>query len=132
MFSRRLYADDGSWMSQPDGVTLPLSPLADAGARANLGLKLPFNRNGMSWDYYLEYVTPIRWDQGLQPQSFVFVRRIANVAGIGDTPAILGSIPVPTTPGATAQFVEPSGNVRFDVQWLDAGGRILKVAAKKL
>jgi hypothetical protein len=132
MFSRRLYADDGSWMSQPNGVTLPLAPLTDAGARANLGLKLPFSRNGMSWDYYVEYVTPIRWDQGLQPQSFVFVRRIVNVANIGNTPAILGSIVVPTTAAASAQFVEPSGNVRFDVQWFDAAGRVLKITARKL
>lgn len=131
MFGRRLYSDDGSWMSQPNGVSLPLSPITDAGARANLGLKLPFTRDGMSWDYFLEYVTPTRWNQGLQPQSYVFVRRMVNVAGVGDTPAILGSIAVPTATGASTQFIEPSGNVQFDVQRLDSGGRILKVSAKK-
>jgi hypothetical protein len=54
------------------------------------------------------------------------------VAGIGETPIILGSIAVPTVAGAASQFVEPSGNVQFAVQWLDSTGRVLKVIAKKL
>jgi len=111
---------------------VPLSPVTDAGARANLGIRLPFAQGDKAWDYYIEYVKPTYWDHGLTPNSFVFVRRTANVPGIGNTAAILGSIQVPTSQGTSAQFLEPTGNVRFEVQWLGSTDRILKVMAKKL
>lgn len=33
---------------------------------------------------------------------------------------------------ALANFVEPKGNVKFQVEWLDNVGRILKVTIKQL
>lgn len=131
MFSRRLYTDDGTWMAQPNGRTMPLAALTDPGAHANLGLKLPFTRGDQAWDYYVEYVRPTGWNQGLL-KPYVFIRRIANVANLGDTPIILGMIEVPEMPDVPASFREMSGDVLFEIQWLDAQGRILKVTATKL
>lgn len=131
MYPRRLYSDNGGWMAQSGGISLPLAPLVDPGARANLGIKLAFSRGpGMTWDYFLEYVTPTFWNQGLGG-SYVFIRRTAPYGG-GQTSAHLGSIQVPATAGVTARFVEPSGNVRFTVERFDQQARILRVGAVKL
>jgi hypothetical protein len=131
MYARRLYYDDGAWQSQPEGIALPLSPVTDPGARANLGIRLAYSRDGASWDYYLEYVKPEDWNRGLSG-AFVFVRRIAPHPAYGDTPAYLGSIAVPAALGTTATFVEPAGNVRFEVERFDADGRVLRVRATRL
>jgi hypothetical protein len=130
MYPRRLYVDGGDWMNQGDGISLPLAAVVDPAARANLGIKLAYSRPGASWDYYLEYIRPAEWDQGLG-QPFVFVRRVAPLGG-GSTSAYLGSIPVPAAMGATAEFREPAGNVRFSVRRFSADGRIVDVRAKKL
>lgn len=131
MYSRRVFSDDGAWLSLPDGITLPLAQTSDPGARANLGIKLT-NRNAEpSWDYYLEYAKPTGWNKGLS-NAFLFIRRIGPGKDIGPTPAILGKIIIPTTTGTKAQFVEPSGNVLFQVERFDPEGRIVKVTAKKL
>ena len=37
MYKQRVYYDNGGWLSQPDGITLPLSPISRPGACANLG-----------------------------------------------------------------------------------------------
>lgn len=128
MFPRRLYQDDGAWTRQPGGISLPLSPLGDPSAAANLGIKLAFRQGDKAWDYYLEYVKPDDWDRGLG-KAFVFVRRFAPFGG-GETPAHLGSIEVPTA-GTKASFVEPAGQVEFTVERFDPG-RVLKVTAVKL
>ena len=131
MYSRRVFSDDGAWLSLPNGITLPLAQTSDPGARANLGIKLT-NRNAEpSWDYYLEYAKPTGWNKGLS-NAFLFIRRIGPGKDIGPTPAILGKIIIPTTTGTKAQFVEPSGNVLFQVERFDPEGRIVKVTAKKL
>ena len=130
MYSRRVFHDNGTWLSQPDGITLPLAPTSDPGARANLGIKLTYKNADPSWDYYLEYAKPTGWNQGLS-SAFLFIRRIGP-ADIGPTPAILGSISVPTTMGTSAQLVELSGNVRFQVERFDPEGRMVQVNAKKL
>lgn len=131
MYTHRLYTDDGAWMSAPAGITLPLAPIDDPGAHANLGIKLAFRKPGDSWDYYLEYVKPTDWNQGLS-DAFVFIRRIGPGKDVGPTPAILDKIKVPSVPGVQIQQVEPSGNVQFQVEWFDPAGRILKVTAIKL
>jgi hypothetical protein len=131
MYSHRVFYDDGAWLSQPNGITLPLAPTSDPGARANLGVKLAYKNGETSWDYYLEYAKPIGWNQGLR-SAFLFIRRIGPGKDIGPTPAILGSISVPITMGTSAAFVEPSGNIRFQVERFDSEGRIVKVTAKKL
>lgn len=131
MFKRRLFVDDGAWLSLSDGISVPLAALTDAGARANLGLQLKNkNADGAQWDYFVEYVQPTAWNRSIM-QPTVFIRRLASLPVIGETPIILGSIPVPAD-GATATFVELSGNVRFDVQRFDAYGRVLRVSARKL
>lgn len=129
MYKRRVYYDNGDWLSQANGITLPLAPNIDPIARANLGIKLAYKQGETTWDYYLEYVRATGWNQGIG-QSFLFIRRIAPK--YGGTPAILGSMVVPSALGARAAFVEPSGNVRFQVERFDADGRIVKVSAKKL
>lgn len=118
-------------MSQRNGITLPLAQISDPGARANLGIKLAYKNGETSWDYYLEYAKPTGWNQGLS-NDFLFIRRIGPGKDVGPTPAILGSIIVPAAIGTKAQFVEPSGNVRFQVERFDPEGRIVKVSAKKL
>ena len=88
MYQRRLYVDDGGWMS--GGISLPLASLEDPSARANLGIKLTFTRDQKAWDYFVEYVKPTDWNRGLV-NAFVFIRRLAPY-GLGQTPAHLGSI----------------------------------------
>ena len=61
----------------------------------------------------------------------MFIRRIGPGKDIGPTPAILGSIKVPTTVGTRAQFVEPSGNVMFQVERFDPDGRVVKTNSKE-
>ena len=129
MYRGRVYYDDGGWMSQPGGITLPLAPISRPGARANLGIKLAYTRGGDAWDYYLEYVQPADWNRGIG-KPFLMVRRMAPK--YGGTPAFLGMVEIPMTPGARAEFVEPSGNVKFQVELTDLPGPILKVSAKKL
>jgi hypothetical protein len=131
MYRQRVFIDDGAWMLLADGITLPLAPTSDPGARANLGIKLTYKKADAAWDYYLEYARPTGWNQGLSDAS-LFIRRIGPGKDIGDTPAILGSIIVPSTIGTRAQFVEPSGNVRFQVERFDPEGRIVRVNARKL
>ena len=131
MYRNRIFQDDGAWLSQPAGITLPLAPITDPGARANLGIKLTYKKTDISWDYYLEYAKPVGWNQGLS-NAFLFIRRIGPGKDIGPTPAILGSIIVPTAIGTRAQFVEPSGNIRFQVERFDPEGRIVQVNVKKL
>jgi hypothetical protein len=128
MYSRRVYYDDGGWATLTDGITLPLSAIDDPGARANLGIKLAF-KFGQNWDYYLEYVKPTAWNQGIG-QSVLVIRRI--VSANGEKSAYLGKIQVPSTMGTKAEFIEPSGNVRFQVERFDTDARILKVTVKKL
>jgi hypothetical protein len=91
----------------------------------------PPEKADATWDYYLEYAKPTGWNQGLSDAS-LFIRRIGPGKDIGPTPAILGSIKVPTTVGTRAQFVERSGNVMFQVERFDPDGRVVKVTAKKL
>ncbi len=131
MFTRRVYTDDGGWLTQPDGITLPLAPITAPIAHANLGIKLAYKQAETTWDYYLEYVQPTSWNQGIQ-KPFLFIRRIASVGGIGETPIILGSLELPTAPGITVAFLEPAGNVRFQAELTNLQGPILKVNAKKL
>lgn len=130
MYSRRVHYDDGSWQSRPEGITLSLAPICRPIARANLGIRLAYRQNGANWDYYLEYVIPAEWDRGL-PTPLFFIRRIAPKY-VGGTPAYLGSLVVPTAAGTTAEFVEPSGNVRFRIELTGLPGPILNVSAKKL
>ena len=131
MYKRRVYYDDGGWLSQPDGISLPLAPITSPIARANLGIKLAYKKGDAAWDYYLEYVIPAEWNRGVPGAPLFVIRRIAPKYE-GGTPAYLGSIAVPATIGTIAQFVEPSGNVRFRVELTDFQGTILKVNAKKL
>jgi hypothetical protein len=124
------YVDDGEWQALPYGIVLPLAMLTDVGAATNLGLKLHWSSGDVNWDYYFEYVRPIGWNRGVGT-ALLMIRRLA-VVDVGETPIYLGVVPVPTTRGNTAEFVEPMGNVRFQVSWLDAGGRIWKIVAKRL
>jgi hypothetical protein len=135
MYQRRVYYDDGGWLSQPDGITLPLAPISHPSARANLGIKLAYNQDATNWDYYLEYVIPTEWNRGVGGAPYLFIRRIvanavdpATGRGVGPRPAYLGAIGV----GRTVEFVEPSGNVKFRAELTDLPGPILKVSAKKL
>jgi hypothetical protein len=126
MYKRRVYYDGGDWLSQPDGITLPLAPISRPNAHANLGIKLAYIQGETHWDYYLEYVIPTEWNRGVPGAPYLFIRRMAPK--YGGTPAYLGAIGI----GRTAEFVEPSGNVRFRVELTDLPGPILKVSAKKL
>lgn len=128
MYNYRVLRDDGAWMKEPAGITVSLAVNTDVGARAHLGLSLAFEKKqGDSWDYLVEYKRPANWDRGLTG-DFVFVRRIGPGKGIGPTPAILLSIPVPPM-GARSLVVEESGPVSFSVERFDDAGRIAMVTA---
>ena len=141
MFKRRLFTADSSWITSPQGIVLPLAPVTDPGAQANLGLKLHYKQNSDEWDYFVEYVKPVFWNQGLfsatnnqipQSTAYVFVRRTANISDVGGVTAIfLNLIAVPLAPNVTQSIVEVAGNVLFEIQWLGTTDRILKVTVKK-
>jgi hypothetical protein len=126
MYNRREFQADGSWMSK--GISLPLSPIDEPGSSASLAIRLPFRNATSNWDYYVQYVRPTNWNQGLGV-GFVFIRRIGPGKDIGPTPAILGSILVPGAVGGRTQFTEPSGNIMFQVERLDMEGRMVQIYA---
>jgi hypothetical protein len=130
MYKRRVFFDDGGWMTQTEGISLPLAPISRPSARANLGIKLAYKRNEISWDYYLEYMIPTEWNQGVPGAPYLFIRRMSPK--YGGTPAYLGAIPIPSSAGKTAAWTEPSGMVRFQVELTNLPGPIIKVTAKKL
>lgn len=130
MYKRRVFVDAGNWMTQPEGITLPLAPISRPGARANLGIKLAFRRGDDSWDYYLEYMVPTEWNRGVPGAPYLLIRRMAPK--YGGTPAYLGFVQAPTVVGQSAEKVEPSGNVQFRVEMTSLEGPILKVTARKL
>jgi hypothetical protein len=130
MYKRRVYYDGGDWLSQPDGITLPLAPISHPSARANLGIKLAYSHAEDTWDYYLEFVEPTGWNRGIK-KSILFIRRMSPKYD-GGTPAYLGQLEIPKTPGTSAEYLEPSGNVRFRVELTNLPGPIIKVNAKKL
>jgi hypothetical protein len=131
MYHHRILRDDGAWTKNLKGAIFILAPTTDTGASANLGLALAYEQDGNSWDYLLEYARPTNWDQGLNG-DFLFVRRIASTDKIAPTPTILGSLLVPEQFGIKKKFVEPIGNVEFQVERFDPAGRTVKVTARKL
>jgi hypothetical protein len=131
MYSHRVYQDDGRWQSQSGGVSAPLAALNDAGARANLGMKLRYMSAAAGWDYYLEYVRPNEWNRGIGI-PFVFIRSFRPVAGLGDTPIYLGALKIPQASSGTTEFIEPQGNVRFNVKRFGDNDRIVRVTATAL
>lgn|GEM_PF-2939799 len=131
MHKSRVYYDSGDWQSQPDGITLPLAPISRPSAGANLGIRLAYTKDGGGWDYYLEYVIPTEWDQGVPGAPYLFIRRLVSIGG-DERPAYLGAIHVPANVGLVAEFIEPSGNVRFQAGLTNLTGPTLKVSAKKL
>lgn len=130
MYKRRVFFDNGDWLLKPNGITLPLAPISRPNARANLGIKLSFKKNNADWDYYLEYVIANEWNRGLPGAPYLFIRRMSPK--YGGTPAYLGFVQVPADVGTNAEFVEPSGNVSFQVELTNLRGPIIKVKAKKL
>jgi M6 family metalloprotease-like protein len=127
----RVLRDDGGWLSQPQGVVLPLAPVTHPEARANLGVRLAYSGPAGNWDYYLEYVIPTDWNRGVAGAPYVFVRRTVTI-GDEERPAYLGFMTVPPAAGTVHDFVEPSGNVRFTVELTDLPGPIVRVGATKL
>lgn len=132
MLANRVYYDNGGWLSQPDGITLRLAPITHPSADANLGLRLAYANGSDSWDFYLEYVVPTEWNQGVSGGAYLFIRRIVSVGAGDNRPAYLGAIHAPGAVGGVAEFVEPSANVRFQIAMIDLAGPILNVNAKKL
>ncbi|MEP7309469.1 MAG: hypothetical protein ABJA98_28525 [Acidobacteriota bacterium] len=128
MYRQRILVDN-NWASIAGGINVRLAQVSDPGAEANLGAALPMFKGDDEWDYYLEYVRPTVWSRGLSGE-FVFIRRI-RPSDAGPTAAILGSIAVPAG-GATSQFVEAIGNVRFEARHAAADGRVVNVNIRKL
>jgi hypothetical protein len=132
MYPRRIYHDDGDWLSHLDGVTLPLAPVTRPIAHANLGIRLTFTRGSAPWDYFLEYVIPADWNRGVPGSPYLLIRQLAILSDADHRPAYLGAIPVPATVGPVAEFFERRGNIRFRVQLTGLPGPILTVNAKRL
>ena len=126
----RLFVDEGNWMEA--GVTVPLAPITQPEARANLGIRLKNLRATPPWDYFLEYCMPTQWDQGVPGAPYLLVRRLVDISGVGQRPAYLMAIAFNQTVGAVATGVEPSGNVRFAVEVTNLPGPVLKVTAEAL
>jgi hypothetical protein len=131
MYKSRVHYDEGAWLDRPQGITLLLAPITRPGAQANLAAKLAYRKGNDRWDYYLEYVVPTEWNQGVPGAPFVFVRRIVAVTGLGETPAYLGPLQVPMRHGASAEFTEPVGKVHFRAELIDQTGPIVRVTARR-
>jgi hypothetical protein len=129
MYKPRVYDDAGIWMTAPEGITLPLAPIGHPSARANLGLKLAYKNANDAWDYYIECVQPTGWNQGIG-NSYLMIRRMAPK--YGGTPAFLGKIEIPSNVGVKSEFLEPSGNVRVQVEVTSLPGSIFSVNVRKL
>jgi hypothetical protein len=130
MYSHRVYTDGGQWMTAPNGITIPLAPITSPGARASLGIRLRNASANPNWDYYLEYVVATEWNRGVQGMPYLLIRRLVNIPGTGVRPAYLDPLHVARLRGATAELVEPSGNVRFHVEVADLSGPIVMVTAQ--
>jgi hypothetical protein len=91
---------------------------------------LPFSRGDAQWDYYLEYMVPTEWNQGVPGAPYLLVRRMAPK--YDGTPAYLSFVQIPSELGHSAEKVEPSGNVLFRAQLTDLQGPTIRVTAKKL
>jgi hypothetical protein len=129
MYSHRLFTDTGDWITR-GGITVPLAPLSRPGARANLGARLTNTRSDPPWDYYLEYVTATEWNRGVPGMPYLLIRRTVDIPGAGQRPAYLAPLHFDQRAGATAQLVEPSGNVQFDVEVSSLPGPIIMVTAR--
>jgi hypothetical protein len=129
MFTRRLFKARDDWATVPGGITVPLAALSDPVAHANLGITLAAGQGEDRWDYFLQYIRPVEWDRGY-PKATLFIRRIAAV-DVGPTPIILGTLAVPANKGATAEFVETTGGVRFRIEVFDQSATILMVNAAR-
>jgi hypothetical protein len=123
MYHHRVFVEDVGWLARSEGITIPLSPISELSAHANLGIMLS---SGNDSDYCLEYVTPTGWNQAI-PNAVVAIRLVPRNGG---EPLYLGKIIVPMSPGTQASFQHST--VQFNVSWLDNRGRILKVTAKKV
>jgi hypothetical protein len=55
-----------------------------------------------------------------------------NIPGTGERPAYLAALHFDERPGATAQVVEPSGNVQFTVKVSSLPGPIIMATARPL
>ncbi len=130
MYKRRVYYDNGGWQSLPTGISLLLAPITHPIAHANLGIKLAYSNGNSNWDYYLEYILPIQWNRNVTMAPFLVIRRMAPK--YGETPAYLGSITIPSTVGTIAEWVEKSGNVRFQAQLTNIQDPVIQVNVKKL
>jgi hypothetical protein len=133
MYKRRVYYDDGDWLTKPEGITLPLAPISCPRAHANLGIKLKYDSGGNSWDYYLEYAIPTEWNQGVPGAPYLFVRRGGLKVDSEETSVYLGAIALTNLwTSGSEQWTEPAGNVRFRVEPTNLPGPIIKVTARKL
>ena len=130
MYPGRVYEDDGGWMRNADGISLPLAPVDRPTAAANLGLKLSL-RPHLDWDYYVEFVPATGWNKGLAHPNlappYLFVRTIQD-----DRPTGLCYLPVPTTPGVPASIREERGSTIFEVTLTNLRGPIVDVRATKV
>jgi hypothetical protein len=121
MYQRRIQKIANNWFNT--GASFLLAPIKDRTANANLGVILPKDATG-GWSYYLEYMKPIGWDKAIGNPKLVIRCIVANQS------IYLGEIRVPTAAGLKEEWVEPQGNIRFQVERNQSDDRIIKVSAQ--
>ena len=85
----------------------------------------------LDWDYYLEFATPSGWNEGLK-KPYLFVRRIADIPGVGRRVQYLALVEVPEQPDVPASVLEPFGNTLFEVRLTGLKpGPVISVTATK-
>jgi hypothetical protein len=125
MYQRRVLRVSSNWTDDASGVNFLLASINDRTANANLGVVLP-NSTISKWDYYLEFMAPTGWNKGIN--SKLVIRRLTP----GGASAYLGKINLPTMMTDPAnEWNEPSGNIHFKVERIQADGRVMKVTATK-
>ena len=125
MYGYRLHRENAGWQTQPSGASFLLASLNDLAVTVALGAILPQNTSG-GWDYHLEYVRPTGWNRGVG-KAALLIRRLTPSKS-----AYLGAVAVPSQVGATSAWTEPSGKVLFQVEKMEAEGRVVKVTARKI
>ena len=122
---RRVIAVNSKWVNAAPATNFKLAPMSDRKADASIGVTLPKDASRGAWDYYLEYQRPIGWNRAISPR-LVIRRRI------GSTAAYLGQVIVPTNLGGKADWTEPSGKVKFQVEKIRDDERVISVAVTKV
>ncbi len=120
----RVLTVNSNWVNATTATNFMLAPMSDRKIDACIGVILPADDGNSVGDYYLEYQRSIGWNQSI-PASLVIRRRKDGTA------SLLGEVLVPTVLGGKTKWLEPWGNVNFEVEKIRNDDRVIRVSVSK-